>query len=82
MKFTLINQDNKLFLFSSKIINECDIDELNQLKQKKGTNQKNEHTLNLSHHNRHDCTFQHGEILPFDPNTKTRTIRISYRCSN
>ncbi|CAF3506199.1 unnamed protein product [Rotaria sordida] len=56
------------------------IDELNDSKSNKIINQElNEFSLNSSHHNFRHCLFQHGEILPLDPNTKTRTIRITYR---
>ncbi|CAF0726467.1 unnamed protein product [Rotaria sordida] len=56
------------------------IDELNDSKSNKIINQElNESSLNSSHHNFRHCLFQHGEILPLDPNTKTRTIRITYR---
>ncbi|CAF2333126.1 unnamed protein product [Rotaria sp. Silwood2] len=60
------------------------IDELDESKSNQIINQESNKSsfLNSSHNNLRHCIFQHGEILPLDPNTKTRTIRITYKCNN
>ncbi|CAF0774708.1 unnamed protein product [Rotaria sp. Silwood1] len=59
------------------------IDEFDDSRTHKIINQElTEASLNSSNNNLRHCIFQHGEILPLDPNTKTRTIRITYNCNN
>lgn len=71
------------FFFSSHITNDFYNDDVDDTKRSKIVNQEfNALSLSSSHHNRRHCIFQHGEILPVDQSTKTRTIRITYLCNN
>ncbi|CAF3645717.1 unnamed protein product [Rotaria socialis] len=57
--------------------------EFDDSKRNKISNQElNALSLSSYQHNRRQCIFKHGEILPLDSTRKTRTIRVTYLCNN